>query len=538
MDPEDNTPAAIAGRREWMGLVVLSLSGLLLSVDASVLFLALPTLSGALKADSTQLLWITDVYGFMLAGFLVTMGRLGDLIGRRRLLITGAGCFGVISVVAAYSTGPTMLIAARALLGVAGATIVPTAMALIPTMFPNAKQQGMAIAVFLSCFTGGAVLGPVVGGILLTHFWWGSVFLLNVPVMLLIVVAGPILLPDFRDPAGSRLDVVSVVLYLIAILPLIYGVNELGHVGWRARPVLSVVVGLAFAVVFVRRQRTVREPLLDLNLFRHRAFSAVVAISLFGGAALSALGLFFTQFVQVVKGWSPLTTGLWTVLSAVAMISGSLLAPMVARKVRPGTVVTAGLGIMTIGFLLVSRMQVAGAPVLPIIGVAVATFGTGVFASVGTGLLIGSVPPEKVGSAASVSETGGELGAALGIATLGSIGTAFYRGLLSVPAGVPTGAGNSASENISRARETAEGLPPAVGTALFDAAKSAFTTAFQGVTIISAAIAAGLAVLAFLTLRQAPPTGDPAASGAGEEAAPAQTATVAAPLPISDVSNG
>lgn len=538
MEAHDSTSAPIAGRREWIGLAVLVLPGLLLSVDASVLFLALPRLSQALEAGSTQLLWITDVYGFMLAGFLVTMGRLGDLIGRRRLLVIGAACFGLCSVLAAYSTSAAMLIAARALLGVAGATIVPSAIALIGAMFLNAKQQGMAIAVFVSCFMAGAVIGPVVGGVLLTHFWWGSVFLLNVPVMLVIVVAGPVLLPEFRAPAGTRLDMVSVVLYLIAILPLIYGVNELGLVGWHPGPLISVVVGLVFVVAFLRKQRRVREPLLDLDLFRHHAFSAIVTISLFGGATMSAMGLFFSQFVQVVKGWSPLSTGLWTVLSAVTMIVGSMLAPVMARKVRPGTVVAAGLGTMMVGFLLISRVQVDAPMTVPIIGVAIVTLGAGTFASAGTGLVVGSVPPERLGSAASVTETGAELGAALGIATLGSIGTAIYHSLLSVPSGVPADAGNSASESISRAAVTAADLPGAAGTALFDAAKSAFTTAFQSVTIIAAIITAGLAVLALVALRQAPPTGTAAASGADEESASADTATPAATLPISDLSKG
>jgi DHA2 family multidrug resistance protein-like MFS transporter len=535
----------MAGRREWIGLAVLVLAGLLLSVDGSVLFLALPRLSLALKVDSTQQLWITDVYGFMLAGFLVTMGRLGDLIGRRRVLLIGAACFGLFSVLAAYSTSAAMLIVARALLGVAGATIMPSALALLSAMFRNAKQQGMAIAVFISCIMAGAAFGPVVGGVLLANFWWGSVFLLGVPIMLVLVVAGPVLLPEFRNPGGTRLDVVSVVLYLIGILPLIYGINELGQVGWQPGPLISLVVGLVFIVFFLRRQRRVREPLLDLDVFRHRAFSAALAIGLFGGATISAVGLFSTQFIQVVKGWSPLSAGLLSVLSAVAIAVGSILAPMIAQKVRPGTVLAAGLGVMMIGFLLISRAQVGVPLTLPVIGGVIVTLGGGAMTSAGTGLILGSVPPEKAGSASSVAETSGELGGALGIATLGSIGTAIYRSLLNVPSGVPAGAGNSASESISRAAATAADLPRAAGTALFDAAESAFTTALQSVSIIAAIIIAGLAVLALVTLRQAPPTGAAAASGGDEEPASADTATadqapteVAALLPISDVSNG
>lgn len=521
MNPRDNTSAPMTDRRKWIGLAVLVLPGLLISVDGSVLFLALPRLSLALKVDSTQQLWITDVYGFVLAGFLVTMGRLGDLIGRRRLLIIGAVCFGLLSVLAAYSTSATMLIAARALLGVAGATIMPSVLALISMMFPSPKQQGLAISVFVSCIVTGAAVGPVIGGVLLTNFWWGSVFLLSVPFMLVLVVAGPVLLPEFRNEGGTRLDVVSVVLYLAAILPVIYGINEFGQAGWQLRPLISLVVGLMFAVVFLRRQRRVREPLLDLEVFRHRVFSTALAISLFGGATLSAVGLFSVQFIQVVKGWSPLSAGLLSVLSAIALALGSILAPLAAQKVRAGTVVAAGLGIMVIGFLLISRAQVDAPLTVPVIGGVIAALAGGMITSTGTSLVLISVPMEKAGSAASVAETGGELGGALGIATLGSVGTAIYRSLLRLPSGLPGGAGKSASESISRAAVTAGDLPGATGTALFDAAKSAFTTALQSVTIIAAIIIAGLAVLALVTLRQVSPPESAADSSPGEESASA-----------------
>jgi DHA2 family multidrug resistance protein-like MFS transporter len=537
MQTPTNTSAPIAGWREWIGLAILVLPGLLLSVDATVLFLALPRLSLALRADSTQLLWITDVYGFMLAGFLVTMGRLGDLIGRRRLLLIGTACFGLLSLLAAYSTSPTMLIAARALLGVAGATIVPSAIALIGVMFPSPKQQGMAVAVFVSCFMAGSVIAPVIGGVLLTHFWWGSVFLLGVPVTLVVVVAGPVLLPEYRDPGVTRLDMVSVGLYLAAILPLIYGINELGQVGWQLGPLTSVAIGLVLAVVFLRRQRRVRDPLLDPGLFRHRTFTAILAISLFGGATMSTLALFLSQYMQIVKGWSPLSAGGWTVVSAAAMVTGSMLAPLMARKVRPGIVVAAGLGTTMIGFLLISRVQLDAPLTVPIIGAAIVTLGAGTSASASIGLVVGSVPPERTASAVSVTETGGELGAALGIATLGSIGTAIYRSLFSAPSSVPADAGHSASESISRAAGTAANLPRATGTALFEAAKSAFTTAFQSVTIIAAIISAALAVLALVALRQAPPT-ETVAAPDEESASAADTAAAAAALPISDVSNG
>ena len=517
LHPNDTSPAPLAGRREWLGLAVLALPTLLLSVDISVLFLALPELNADLAATSTQQLWIIDVYGFMTAGFLVTMGSLGDRIGRRRLLLIGATCFALLSVAAAYSTSAEMLIGTRALLGIAGATLMPSALALISNMFRDPKQQGMAIAVFMSSFMAGGALGPVVGGAMLTHFWWGSVFLLGVPIMLLLVATGPVLLPEFRNPEGSRLDLVSVVLSLTSILSIIYGLKELARAGWELAPGLVLVAGLVIGAVFLRRQRTQRDPLLDLGLFRHRPFSAALAIMLFGSVMMSGLSLFFILFLQTVKGLSPLETGLWMVLSAVGMVIGGMAAPGVAQKIRPAYVIAAGLGITIIGFLLISRVEQTASIVLPIIGIAVVSIGAGSYASLGTGLVVGSVPPEQAGSAASLSETSGEFGVALGIATIGSVGTVVYRSQLDVPADLPADAAVAAEENITGAVAAAANLPAQAGAALLEAAQSAFTVAVQNVAMVSASIAAVLAVIAVVALRGAPPTGaTPDSAGADE----------------------
>jgi DHA2 family multidrug resistance protein-like MFS transporter len=299
-----------AGRREWIGLAVLALPTLLLSVDIGVLYLALPHLSADLGADSTQQLWILDIYSFMLAGFLVTMGTLGDRFGRRLLLIGGAS-FGVASVIAAYSTSAEMLIASRALLGIAGATLMPSTMALIRNMFHNPGQMGLAIGVWFSCFVGGMTLGPLVGGVLLEHFWWGSAFLLGVPFMVLLLVTGPMLLPEFRDAGAGRLDPTSVVLSLAAILPVIYGLKELARNGGQPLPVASVVVGLVVGVVFVQRQRALTSPLLDLRLFASCTFSSALSIMLLGGVVMAGISLLSTMYMQMVHGLSPLDAGLW-----------------------------------------------------------------------------------------------------------------------------------------------------------------------------------------------------------------------------------
>src|SRR6201991_2312481 len=244
-----------AGRREYAGLAVLTLPTILIALDMSVLYLALPHLGADLGASSLQQLWITDVYGFMVAGLLITMGTLGDRIGRRRLLLVGAAAFGVTSVVAAYSSSPLMLIVARAVLGLAGATLTPSTLALITNLFRDPRQRAAAVGVWAGCFTAGAILGPLAGGALLDHFWWGSVFLIGVPAMVLLLLTGPALLPEYRDPHAGRLDLTSVALSLLAILPVIYGLKELAKQGWQPTPLVVLAAGLGVGWLFARRQR-------------------------------------------------------------------------------------------------------------------------------------------------------------------------------------------------------------------------------------------------------------------------------------------
>lgn len=507
-----------AGPRSWLGLAVLALPTLLLSVDMTVLILALPDLSADLGASSTEQLWTIDIYGFMIAGLLVTMGSLGDRIGRRKLLLIGGTAFGLLSVLVAFSTSPEMLIVARALLGIAGATIMPSAFALITNMFPDPKQQGTAIAVFISCFMGGAAIGPIVGGAMLTSFWWGSVFLLNVPVMLLLVVAGPVLLPEFRDPDSGKLDLVSVLLSLAAVLPVIYGLKQLASEGWELVPVLVLVAGLVFGVLFVQRQRTRTDPLLDLKLFSRPAFSGAIGIMTLGSIMMAGLSLFFTLFLQMVKGYTPWETGLWMVISAVAMVVGSMFGPSIAKTVRPAIVLAGALTVSTAGFLMLTTTGTDTGIAIPIIGVAVVSLGAGTFASLTAGLVMSVVPPEKAGAAAGLSETGGELGVALGIAIIGSVGTAVYAGLLEVPDGVPAEAAETAGENITGAVAAAQGLPADVGASLLANAHSAFTTALNTVAGVSAGIAVILVVVALTVLRKVPPTGSAEAEPEAPEA--------------------
>jgi MFS transporter, DHA2 family, multidrug resistance protein len=494
-----------AGRREWAGLAVLALACLLYAMDLTVLNLAVPALSADLQPSSTQLLWITDIYGFMVAGFLVTMGTLGDRIGRRRLLLSGAAAFGVVSVLAALSTSPQMLIASRALLGIAGATLAPSTLSLIFSMFPDPRQRSTAIGVWITSFSAGGAIGPVLGGVLLEHFWWGSVFLLAVPVMALLLVLGPRVLPEFRAPGAGRLDLVSAAMLLVAVLTVIFGIKQIAQNGISWLAVAAILGGLAIGVVFVGRQFRLADPLIDLGLFRVAAFNASLATNLLGIFIVVGYFLFVAQYLQLVLGLSPLAAGLWSLPSAGGLIVGSNLAPRLLRRIRPAYVIGAGLGMAAVGLGVLTRVGGSPDADLAILAAAslVVSLGLAPVFTATTDLIVGSAPPERAGAASGISETGAELGGALGIAILGSIGVAIYRGELAstLPAGVPSQAAAVARDTLGGAVGVAHQLPGGVGAALLGAAREAFTMGLQVTAAISAVVAVGIAVLATFLLR-------------------------------------
>jgi MFS transporter, DHA2 family, multidrug resistance protein len=489
-------------RRAWLGLAVLALPTLLVSMDVFVMLLALPHLATGLGATSTEQLWMLDIYGFMVAGFLVTMGTLGDRIGRRRLLLTGSVGFAGASVLAAYASSPETLIVARALLGVAGATLAPSTLALIMNMFHDARRQAKAIAIWVGCFVGGAIIGPVVGGVMLEHFWWGSVFLLGVPAMGLLLIIGPRLLPEFRNPGAGRLDPASVALSLGTILPIIYGLKDFARTGLHIGPVIAIAIGTVVGVAFVRRQRRLTNPLVDVSLFGNKAFSttlgAMLAFTMLSGGTM----VFVAQYFQSVYGLSPLRSGLALAPAMVAGIASFQVAPMLGRRFRPARLFAGGLVVSVVGLLILTRTDVASGLAVPMVGFVIASIGGGPLVALGTNLILGSVPPAKAGSAAGISQTSNEFGYALGVAMLGSIGTAIYRADMA-----DAGAAGAAADTLAGAVATASTVPGEAAANLLATARDAFTTELHAVATVAAVALTAVAILVARTLRHLPASG-------------------------------
>ncbi|RCV90179.1 MFS transporter [Billgrantia montanilacus] len=489
-----------AGIKEWAGLAVLALPTALLGLDVTILYLALPALAADLQPSSTEALWIMDAYGFMIAGFLITMGTLGDRIGRRRLLMIGAVAFGVTSVIAAFSTSVAMLIAARAVLGVAGATLMPSTLALISNMFGDVRQRALAIGIWATMFALGMALGPVVGGVLLERFWWGSAFLIALPVVVVLLIAAPILLPEYRAHRSGPLDLASVLLSLAAVLPAVYGVKEVAKSGLEPVPVLALVLGGMLALAFVRRQKRLADPLLDMRLFGSRTFSAALIVLLVGLVGVSGVMLLVTQYLQLVAGLTPLAAGLWMGPPALMMVLAGIVAPLIARRIRPGYVVGAALTLSTLGYWLLATVDVNSSGVgLAIAGFSLVYLGLGTIAALGTDLVVGAAPAEKAGSASAMSEMVQELGVALGVALLGSLATFVYRAQFSATMadGKAAGVAGIVEESLWATVSAGESLPSGV---LLEA-QQAFTAGLNVTATVGGIAILVLAVVSIVSLR-------------------------------------
>lgn len=487
-----------AAWRSWAGLAVLMLPVLLVSMDNTILNFALPQIARELEPTSAEQLWIIDAYSLVLAGLLVTMGSLGDRFGRRRMLLLGATGFAAVSVLAALAPTSEWLIAARAVLGLFGATLMPATMSLLRSAFPDRDRRRLAMAIWAGMFSAGAALGPIVGGLLIEHFPWQSVFLIAVPILAVMLATLPVFVKESMDPRPGPIDAWSIVLSMLALAPVAYGIKE-SAVGSWAGPV-AIAMGIGFAVAFVRRQNRMEHPLLDMTLFRRPAFAGSLLVNLCSVIALVGFLFFVAQHLQLIVGLSPVQAGLALIPGMVTSIAGGLAITPVARRVPAAVVIPVSLSFAVVGYALVATLGAQSTGWL-VIAFAVLGIGIGAAETVSGELILSTAPAAKAGAASAVSETAYELGAVLGTAVLGGILTAWYRMALVIPDGVPQDLAAHALETLAGAMNAAELLGGAVGAELGAAAASAFDGGVTVTSLIGAALIVTAAVIAAATLR-------------------------------------
>ncbi|KFC64436.1 Major facilitator superfamily MFS_1 [Devosia sp. LC5] len=505
MPDSENAQPVPSARSRWFALAALVLPVLLVSMDLSVLYLAVPHISADLTPSSNQMLWILDIYGFVLAGLLIVMGSLGDRIGRRRLLLAGASLFGVASLLAAFAPSPEFLIASRALMGVGGATLMPSTLALIRNIFHDPEERTRAIGIWTAAFAGGGVLGPVVGGVLLSHFDWGSVFLINVPVIITLLVVAPKLVPEHRNDEQSGFDLVGAALSLAAVLAFVYALKKGAEEGlWSVSSGSFLLLSLILLVVFFAQQRSTHQPLIDFTLFRRRKFVAGILAVTLGMLALTGPTMYLAQYLQLVLSMSPLTAALWMAPLTFASMAGAMGATVVvARWGLPRT--------LFVGFLLASGGLAITATTpsqngLAIVLIGGALLGAGVttIMSLSTDVVVAAAPIERAGAASALSETGSELGAALGIALTGTLGTVIYRSSLTLPAELPEDLHEVAAQTLGAAIAVADTLTGSTADALRLSARQAFTSGFTTAAGVGAIMMFALGVLVPWLMRSAP----------------------------------
>jgi len=498
IDPGRSTRAP---RRAWFALAVLMLPVLLVSIDNTVLSFALPAISADLAPTAAQQLWIIDAYPLVLAGLLVAMGSAGDRYGRRRMLLIGSTGFAIVSIGAAFAPTAETLIAARAALGFFGAMLMPSTLSLLRAVFTEREQRRLAIAIWASGFAAGSAMGPLVGGVLLEHFHWGSVFLLAVPVLVPLLVFVPMLIPESRDPAPGRIDLVSTLLSLAAMGPIVYGIKSLATEGVEGFGVQAIVLGVFCAIWFVRRQLRSETPMLDVRLFRQGSFGGAVVVNLFSVIALVGFLYFVSQHLQLIAGLSPVAAGLALLPGLVAMIAAGLLVVPVARRVRPRVLVPVALGLSASGYLVIALFAGSGSIGPIVLAFVLLGVGIGAAETVSNELILSSAPPAKAGAASAVSETAYELGAVLGTAILGSILAVQFRSGLVLPSVLTDQQADAARETLAGAMTVADTLPGAIGEQLAASAAHAFDAGVVVTSLIGVALMAAAAVVAAIALR-------------------------------------
>src|SRR6476660_7636925 len=506
-------PAPRTPWRDWLALSLLMFPVLLVAVDNTALTFALPAIARSLDTAGVELLWIVDAYPLVLAGLLVAMGSLGDRIGRRRLLFVGGAGFAAVSAVTAFAPSAAWLIAGRAGLGFFGAMLMPSTLSLIRNIFPEPNRRRLAVAIWAAGFSVVAALVHILGGCLVEHLWWGAVLLVAVPIILPLLVLGPALIPESREPNPGPVDVPSIALSLLAMVPAVYGIKILATHGPAPEPLAALGVGLLMGYAFVRRQRRLAAsasaaPLLDLGLFGNPVFSTAITANVLALFSCNGFILFLAQHLQLLEGQSPSESGLAMVPALAATVVAGLLVVPLVRKIRPGFVVAGGLLLSASGYALVALGDHSAGPGLLLAALLVLCLGVGAAETISNDLILGSAPADKAGAAAAISETGYEVGSLLGTAILGSILTASYQGNLRLPAGVselaPAAATSQAGETLAGAVDLARMLPAPLAEAVTAAARTAFDSGVHVTASIALVLMSGACVLAAVVLRSVP----------------------------------
>jgi DHA2 family multidrug resistance protein-like MFS transporter len=478
---------------------------MVVSMDVSVLFFAAPAIAADLKPTATEQLWIFDVYGFILSGLLLTMGAIGDRIGRRRLLMIGSVGFALSSLLAAHAQTAEMLIVARGILGIAGSTLMPSTLALIRAMFQDSAQRTKAMSVWSAVMASGVTVGPIIGGLLIDSFSWGAVFLINIPAMALLLIIAPFLLPESRSAVRPRIDALSSLLALVAILSVTYSVKSLAEEGWATAPVVLLAVGLLAGLVFVRRQLANEHPLIDIRALMDRRVGGSILNNLIATFTLMANALICTQFLQSVLGYSPFVAALWSVLPSVAVGAAAPIAAKLSLTLGRPRVMTGGFLLSMIGFGVLTQVRLEGFLPLVVMLVGAGLIAAGIVSVITlvADYVVGNAPTDRAGAVGGLIETSSELGGAFGIALLGCVLAAIYRSAVSplLPSGLAPDAADAAKMTIAGAAATAQHLPAAAAAQVMDASRDAFMTAMHATSLVAVIILLLAAAATMVLLR-------------------------------------
>jgi DHA2 family multidrug resistance protein-like MFS transporter len=494
-------PRVAATTKQWLALAVLMLPTILVTIDNTVLSFALPSIARDLRPSAVAQLWIVDAYPLVLAALLVGMGNLGDRFGRRRVLLIGASGFGVVSVLAAFAPDAASLIIARVLLGVFGALLMPSTLSLLRSLFVDRRQRRIAVAIWASGFSAGSAIGPLVGGLLLEHFWWGSVFLVAVPFLLPLLIFAPLLISESRDPAPGPFDLGSIVASILTLGPAVYAIKVIATEGMGIVPIGLLLVAVVSGVLFVRRLLAQSNPMLDMNLFRVPAFSGAVLVNLVSVFSLLGLLFFLTQHLQLVAGLSPFEAAVALTPGIIVIILAGLGVVPLVRFVRPGFLMAGGLVLSLIAYSSLALIGSDATVLTYTVAFCVLGAGIGSAETLSNDLIISSVPANKAGAASGVSETAYELGAVLGTAVLGSILTASYRSSIVIPNGLTPADATAARETLGGAVEVASTVPDALGAQLLDSARHAFDSGVVTTSWVAVALMAVAITITLVTLR-------------------------------------